>query len=322
MPRLETICKASVRSIQQYLSNDSCAVARSKDPLFGVVATLITIKPQIMLTSLPVELRVAILKMSIGEHVFHVSTPKDIAPSCPKAAITHAECYCCNNRGQRYLPAVTTTCRLLFNEANEILYRQTTMIFASTEAIDTFFKDKIPALQHIRCLSLSCGPAKHLSPASKSDKRRAIRLLEKYASNLDQVRLCFNSYHGIHYDQHLLSKFWLHNISRLRGLKHFSMDINLDPLGPIGIADVPNVTRARTQLKIEQIESAFRDRVCEPRMQKKHGCSKAKRHQAESLHPASDFGHVTFASKPSQSKEWLQRCENDIVHDLKQFRQY
>lgn len=212
--------------------------------------------------------------MSIGEHVFHVSVAMNIPHTCSRTAIAHMHFQCCGRSMQRYIAALTATCRLLFNEANEILYQQTTIIFASTRAIDSFFSNRITALQHVRSLSLNCGPAKHLCPKSKSEKRRVMCLLQRHAFNLEELRLCFTSYHGIHFDQQLMSNFWLRNIDRLRGLKHFSVDIRMDTLGPIGTADVPNDVRALTQLRIEQFERILRSRLYEPRLQHKQGHSR------------------------------------------------
>lgn len=224
-----------------------------------------TIRRHQMLTSLPVELRLKIVSLSIGEHVYHVSSIlKNGWEDDSETTITHVGHSCCIHSRQRHLSALTSTCRLLYNEAIEILYGQTQIVFTSTEALAAFFKGRDQALQNLGTLSLHCGPGKHLCPSQKRNKRQVFRLLQKHACRLTSIHLCFNPYYGIDEHQQLLSKFWLHNLDRFRGLQKFSMDINLDLMGPIGAVHVSDDMQERIKIGVANMEQILQARLCQP----------------------------------------------------------
>lgn len=215
-----------------------------------------------MLTSLPTEVRLQILQLSIGEHIYHISDIEHHENDSKRTEIALMRCDCCLPLGKRNLQALTLTCRLLTQEAKEIFYRQTTLIFASMDAVDTFFRTRADALHNVYSISISCGPAKHLSRSCKRDKRRVMRLLQNHAYRIAKLHLCFRSYYGMEQDKQLLSNFWSSNIGRFRGLRRFSIDIDLDMLGPMGAVHISSKDQAYITLKSYHTQHSLSTQVC------------------------------------------------------------
>lgn len=214
-----------------------------------------------MLLSLPTELRLRVLELSISQHIYHVTAQDIFTKSNDSVEVVLTRCDCCPTSKRRYLQALTLTCRLLAVEANDIFYRQTTLVFTSMKAADIFFGQRDSALRNVHSLSMYCGAAKHLSKSQKQNKRRVLYLLRKHARHLTDLHFCFKSYYGIDQDKHLLNNFWNCSIGRFRGLRRLSMSIDLDMLGPIGAAHVSDADQEHIQSKLHHIESALRLQV-------------------------------------------------------------
>ena len=203
---------------------------------------------------LPTELRLIILEFSIGEHIIHVtddsrtecvhSSTSDITLSLCKECLS-----CASNRRSMGLPGLTSTCRQLCNEATPILYRNTAILFSSTQDLCAFFIRNPSALARIRRVGVKCGPAKHTSVDDKIWGRKAFSLLQRHAVHLEQLLVCFSMYHNVHRDRYLLSNFWFHRLARIRGLFDFSLRVELDQLGPLnrGLSSDSLVVQTRVQ---------------------------------------------------------------------------
>lgn len=221
-----------------------------------------------MLLSLPTELRLRVLELSIGQHIYHISAQNSFGRSSGSVEIVLTPCDCCLASKRRRLQGLTLTSRLLAVEADDIFYRQTTFVFSSMKAADTFFGRRSAVLRNVRSLSMNCGAAKHLSESQKRDKRRVLYLLRNHARHLTDLHFCFKSYYGIDQDKHLLSNFWSCSISRFRGLRHLSMSIDLDMLGPIGAAHVSDDDQEHIRLKLHRVESALQLQVYKPQVER------------------------------------------------------
>lgn len=218
-----------------------------------------------MLTSLPAELRLQILQLSIGEHTFEISAFEYNEQDCTKIQIILRQCFCCSHSKRRNLQALAQTSRLLASEANEIFYRQTRLIFASARAADIFVCTRPTMIRNFRSMTINCGPAKHLPMVQKAHIRRVFSLLQDETCQLTNLHLCFRAYYGIDHDRQLLSNFWHSNVSQFRSLKSFSINIDLDMLGPIGAAHVSQEDQAKIKCKIRDAESILRIQVYQPR---------------------------------------------------------
>lgn len=204
--------------------------------------------------------------MSIGEHIYNISSLENDARDIVEITIELTPCRCCFYPRRRTLQALTRTCRLLAHEANDIFYRQTTLAFTSMKAVDVFFSSRNTALQNVRSLSILCGPAKRLCLSQKEDSSRTLRLLHNHAGHIKNLHFSFNPYYDINHDGVIFSSFWFHNLGLFRGLDHFSVSVDLDLMGPIGAAHVSKEDEACIEHKLRHAESALRIKVYRPKI--------------------------------------------------------
>lgn len=192
---------------------------------------------------IPAEIRAIIIKLSIGEHTFHISATGNRISStrCGFERVNSSSsparrCYDCRSTALPRLPALTGVCRVLYHEANDILYRQTVLSFSTSQSLCTFFASRPLALRSARLVDLKCGPAKHASQTLKLQHRSAIAVLVHQAPSLVEVHFQYGIYYGIRCDKHLFSNFWYHNLCRASRIARFlvCIDLNLDLPGPIG----------------------------------------------------------------------------------------
>lgn len=215
---------------------------------------------QAKLLCIPTEIRVKILKLSIGEHTVHVRSMRheSYTVECahrPKMDSGHAQSdQFCNHKATMVKPSpgLTAVCRLLFDEANDILYHQTILSFSSSQVLLDFFSRQKLALRSARCIRLHCGPAKHSSKNLKQLSKSALTFLVCHAASLSELHLQFGMYYGIRLDRHLFSNFWYHKLcdtylsSRFRLLLEF--DVNLP--GPVGNVVESEIAKQQIEAKM------------------------------------------------------------------------
>lgn len=201
-------------------------------------------QPQAKLLCIPREIRIKIIRLSFGEHTFHITSEgshrcvfkRMSGPEITSERTQSDRCYGCTDAKLERLPGLTGVCRLLFHEANDILYSQTVLSFRSPQVLLDFFSLKPLALRSVRAIQLRCGAAKHNPCALKRRYSSALSFLVRHTSNLSKLYLQFGIYYGIRRDRHLFSNFWYHKLCQIASSSQLQLflilEINLP--GPIG----------------------------------------------------------------------------------------
>lgn len=185
----------------------------------------------VTLLSIPIEIRLRILELSIDDSVVHVR--EDGAISCVHDEVLWSYVQSHNCKGRKSTPGPILSCRQLFHEAIGLYFDKTTFAFACPKALSLFVEQRKTVLPYVRRISIQCGPAKHTTNQGKVQIRHAFEMLRQHTPRLCRlwIRLC--SYKNMHSDQNLFSNFWLRNLWRLRMPKELYLDIGPDLPGPV-----------------------------------------------------------------------------------------
>lgn len=210
---------------------------------------------------LPIEIRLKILAMSIGEHAYHVAASGSSECSCTALNSGNDKvCQGCYNTNSQYrLPGLTATCRQLFAEANPLLYRHTVLIFSSTKDLYEFSNRVATALTHVQRVHISCGSAKHTLTSEKLQHRRAFIALRQRALSLSELRIHLMPYYNIDSDRQLLSSFWYHTLCKIHGLSVFSLYISLEMKGPGNARFATAASKTKIYDRVQHTNSVLRE---------------------------------------------------------------
>lgn len=226
-------------------------------------------QPQALLLCIPIEVRIQILELSIGEHKLRFVDPDRSFESkaddnpCGVAHIPTKKSYSQrNSMTESHLFSLSATCQQLYLETQPILCRQIVLHFSSPSALCKFSNQRCRFLSSVCRIHLDCGPAKHISASRKFEIRAAIDLLTRPDSQLKHLRLDFGTYFGIERDDVILSSFWLDQICRSSELSCFSLGVLTNLPGPLGIDSESGQHAAALSAKVRRTEKILQHYLC------------------------------------------------------------
>lgn len=193
--------------------------------------------------SIPKEIRVMILDICVGTPTIHIMQNGSSMCNEPHMNICKGPSGChfhhgtetlvCAGCNKSRLPGISATCRVLYNEVSQVLYRRTLLSFTSSGVFFTFVESRLMhrpivnfCLSYLSRVQLSLGPGKYTSASSQARNCKALWLLAEERCRLRELHIHF------HCSPRALASKWpvtdaiMESLCKFRGLDLFTFTVD------------------------------------------------------------------------------------------------